>query len=217
MKKVALRLMYFAVYVFLVFGFVFIEPIDNSSLSSQIFKFVFLALMEIITIVTIWIQMQNLQKKQIKLKDETKTIREEICKFTLVYIADYLIIFIYAYAINLQSLSVNEIECRESLINSPIDFLFNGVILAPIIEESIFRFLPYQFIKNKKVYVIVSGFVFAILHCISSPNPIIYVPLYLICALYWGYKYCKTEDIFITMAMHSWNNLLSSVIVLLIQ
>lgn len=85
--------------------------------------------------------------------------------------------------------------------------IFMKIIIGPIIEEFIFRFLPYRFIKNKILYVIVSTVIFAGMHVLNDPNPFYYIWFYMMRPLYYGYRYHKTKDILVPISMHSLNNL----------
>lgn len=104
----------------------------------------------------------------------------------------------------------NETSIKESFYDAVIFNSIFIIIIGPIIEEFIFRFLPYRFIKNKTLYIIISAFVFVALHVINDPNPLYYIWFYMMRPLYYGYRYHKTNDILVTISMHSLNNLFAT-------
>ena len=101
----------------------------------------------------------------------------------------------------------NETSIYEMFYEAPIFNAIIIIIIGPIIEEFIFRFLPYRFIKNKILYVIVSTVIFAGMHVLDDPNPFYYIWFYMMRPLYYGYRYHKTKDILVPISMHSLNNL----------
>lgn len=103
----------------------------------------------------------------------------------------------------------NQTKIEESFYEALIFNSIYVVIIGPIIEEFIFRFLPYSFIKNKKLYVIVSAVIFAAMHVINDSNPFYYIWFYILGALYYSYRYYKTKDIWVTISLHSFNNLIA--------
>lgn len=147
------------------------------------------------------------RKKKIgkKIKTEFKKIVKEIIMFIPVLL---LSIFLSSQLFLILGGTVNQASIRESFKKAPIFYSILLIIIAPIIEEYIFRSLPYKFIKNKILYIIISTVVFASVHVINDPK--FYMILYYIPKpLYYGYRYHKTKDIFVTISMHSLNNFIS--------
>ena len=103
----------------------------------------------------------------------------------------------------------NEASVMKDFYESPFSVFILAVVIGPIIEEFICRFLPYKFIKNKIVYIIVSATIFALLHVVDDPNAFYYVWFYMMRPLWYGYRYYETKDIWVTISMHSFNNFLS--------
>lgn len=104
----------------------------------------------------------------------------------------------------------NQTRVEESFYDAPIFNSMFIILIGPIIEEFIFRFLPYKFIKNKTLYIIVSTVVFASMHVLNDSNPFYYIWFYMMTSLYYGYRYHKTKDILVTISIHSLNNLLAT-------
>ena len=106
----------------------------------------------------------------------------------------------------------NQTSLEQSFYEAPIFNSVFAIIIVPIIEEFLFRFLPYKFIKNKNLYIIVSTIVFAAMHVVNDPNPFYYIWFYMMRPLYYGYRYHKTNDILVPITMHSLNNLVATLL-----
>lgn len=109
--------------------------------------------------------------------------------------------------------SNNQTSVVESFNQSPIFYAIIIVIIGPILEEFIFRYLPYKFIKNKILYVIISSFIFAWMHVFDDPKAFYYILAYLPDSLYFGYRYYKTKDLAVTFSIHSFGNLVAVILI----
>ena len=138
---------------------------------------------------------------------EIKKIAKEILMFIPVLIITKLItIFVMV------GQPVNQINIEQSFFEMPIFNSICAIVIVPIVEEVVFRLLPYKFIKNKAVYIIVSTVIFAVMHVINDPNACYYVWFYMMRPLYYGYSYYRTKDILVPISMHSLNNLIETLI-----
>lgn len=135
---------------------------------------------------------------------EIKKIAKEILMFIPI-----LLISICVTSFICVGQSANQTNIEQSFYKAPILNSIYAIIIGPIIEEFIFRFLPYKFIKNKALYIIVSTVVFAAMHVLNDPNPFYYIWFYMMRPLYYGYRYHKTKDILVPISMHSLNNLVA--------
>ena len=109
----------------------------------------------------------------------------------------------------------NEKNVRDLINTSPLYMAFSVMIYAPIAEELIFRKSIREFINNKWIYALVSGFIFGGLHAITSITDTITL-LYLIpyCSLgiTFGLLYYKTNNIFSTIIVHSIHNTIAFIL-----
>lgn len=153
----------------------------------------------------------NLNEIKCKIKAKIYKIFPEI----LMYIPVHIICNVFTN-IFISGNSQNQLELLEDLENSPINFLIYAIIIAPIIEEILFRLLPYQFIKNKYLYIGISAFVFASCHVINDTNAFYYIWAYIFESLYFSYRFFKTKDIFVTISLHSFCNLVAFSLTLLL-
>ena len=149
-------------------------------------------------------------KKQCIFEKKEETGIKKILKEILMYIPVILLsIFInFLLVEHFGGKSANQSSLDESFKEYPIWFSITTVILAPIIEEFIFRFLPYKFIKNKILYILLSTVVFATMHVSNDPYAFYFIWFYMTEPLYYGYRYHKTKNIWVTVLLHSLHNLI---------
>lgn len=109
----------------------------------------------------------------------------------------------------------NETAVRNLIDTSPLYMAFSVMIYAPIAEELVFRKSIRDFINNKWIYALVSGFIFGGLHALTSITDTISL-LYLIpyCSLgiIFGLLYYKTDNIFSTIIAHAIHNTLAFIL-----
>lgn len=130
---------------------------------------------------------------------------------------------------NLDSAGNANQESVTSLIkDSPILGFVAVVLLAPIVEELTYRYCLFGELSKKKKWVayLVSGVLFMAMHAISSFSKaggfnkaflleLIYLPPYLFSGLALCYAYDKSGYLGSSVFAHSFNNLLSFLMVLL--
>lgn len=138
-------------------------------------------------------------------------IGKNIIKEILMYIP-ILLISICITSFIMIGQPANQASIEKSFYEAPILNSIVSIIIVPIIEEIIFRFLPYKFIKNKAVYIIVSAVIFAAMHVIHDPNPFYYIWFYMMKPMYYGYRYHKTKNLLVPISMHSLNNLVATLL-----
>lgn len=113
--------------------------------------------------------------------------------------------------------TANDTSIATSFYDAPILNSIILIIIGPIIEEIIFRFLPYKFIKNKTLYIIVSSVIFAAMHVRNDENSLYYIWFYMMTSLYYGYRYHKTKDIWVTISIHSFDNFIATLLFMLLD
>lgn len=143
----------------------------------------------------------------LRLKGEIKKILKEICKFIPVWILSIIVSTIMTVFFGEPNNQTSvESTAQSSAITSVIMML---LIVGPFIEEYIFRFLPYKFIKNEVLYILISSIVFSAFHVFGDTSPLLHIWMYAIRSFYYGYRYYKTQDIWVTIALHGFNNLIA--------
>lgn len=108
-----------------------------------------------------------------------------------------------------QSTAGNEEAVQGMIQTLPMIMLINTGILAPITEEICFRKTFYDAIKNKWIFIFVSGIFFGALHVvfsITNPFDLLYIIPYSMLGIAFAIMYQKTESVFTSMSMHAIHN-----------
>lgn len=143
------------------------------------------------------------------IKKNHKIYFKENLKYWLIGLIIMMISNVIISLILNQDLSNNEEAIRSLFKENPIYVYISAVIFAPIIEELIFRQGIKFIVPYKYLFIFISGFIFGGLHVISSLDSTINL-LYLIpyCSLGFAFAYIlyKTNNIFVTIAIHTMHN-----------
>ncbi|WP_373385093.1 CPBP family intramembrane glutamic endopeptidase [Vagococcus fluvialis] len=78
------------------------------------------------------------------------------------------------------------------------------IILAPILEEIVFRGLMRQLIANKYCYIVISSLLFSMIH--SPENSYLFIGIFISGVLF-SLSYIKTNNLVIPICIHLINNL----------
>lgn len=104
----------------------------------------------------------------------------------------------------------NEQAVRDTLAVEPLYTFIASVIIAPFLEESIFRLsIRKIFTKNNWLYIIVSGLTFGLLHVIGNITiwtDWLYIIPYSIPGLIFAYTLVKSDNIFVPISLHTIHN-----------
>ena len=136
-----------------------------------------------------------------------------ILKFILSFIS-MLILVLLGYDISVLT-SVNQELIVSYVKAAPILMLISSSILAPLYEEGLFRLGIGKVIKNKIVFVLISGALFGFLHIfpldssISLVIGLIQSITYVSMGIFLSYIYAKKDNIFISTGVHFLNNIIS--------
>lgn len=113
-------------------------------------------------------------------------------------------------------------ENQEAVVNLakklPFMMMISTSLLAPFVEEEIFRLGIKKVINNKYLFILVSGLIFGFMHIFPTELPI-YVALieslnYVTMGLLLAYIYNETDNIYVVVIIHALNNLLSMLMIL---
>ena len=105
--------------------------------------------------------------------------------------------------------SVNEQANIELIKRSMLFQVPITIIMAPFIEELVFRESFNKLSNNKHIYAFTTGLIFGFVHVISSldnPLGILYLIPYSSMGIAFGYLYKKTDTIFSSLFMHMIHN-----------
>lgn len=112
----------------------------------------------------------------------------------------------------------NQIALQNSFNSKPVFIAILAMFYAPIAEELMFRGVFRKFIKNKKLFIIVSGVVFGLMHVIDDSKTLAefsYVFVYSILGIYLAGIYAKTNNLCTNIFMHFMQNTLSIIVMIL--
>lgn len=107
------------------------------------------------------------------------------------------------------SIAGNEETIRELFQVSPIYIFVASVLIAPFLEEFVFRLGIRKLIKNDTLFIILSGLIFGALHIVGNvevPLDCLYLIPYSIPGFIFAYILTKTDNIFTTAFLHMFHN-----------
>ena len=120
-----------------------------------------------------------------------------------------------------KDISTNETEVRTMLLGNPIPMMLMISILAPVIEEIVFRKSMSPIFKNKYVFAIATGLLFGLAHLMVdflSPGFQIHRLLYVIPYGSLGFAFAlmnrNCNSTFVSMIMHCLHNTFTALLVL---
>lgn len=114
------------------------------------------------------------------------------------------------------SIALNEESIRQSLVLLPFYTLISGILIAPIMEEIVFRFSIKKIFKNKFLFIFISGLVFGLMHLIGNVNnfyDLLYIFPYSIPGFILAYVYYDSDNICVSIMIH----LIHNTVLLLLQ
>ena len=107
------------------------------------------------------------------------------------------------------SSSENETAVRNQIDFAPIYSFISGVLLAPLLEEGVFRLGFRSVFKNKVLFILASGFLFGFMHLsgmVGSSLFFLYLLSYCGVGLAFAYIMAKTNNIFVSAGFHIMHN-----------
>ena len=150
-------------------------------------------------------------------KDNIRKIISYFALFMGLKIGTALISSILSFALNY---TLGESENQEAVMKlvsaEPLLMIINTCILAPFVEEGIFRLSIRKVFSNKYLFILVSGLFFGMMHIFPTDLPtslaLIYSITYVAMGFYLAYIYTETENIWFVIFIHALNYLFSMII-----
>ena len=132
-----------------------------------------------------------------------------LIEFGLMIVSNYLILLF------IDSLPNNELSNREFLMSSPILAISYLLLIAPMIEEYVFRY-SFKNIKNYYLFTFITSLLFASLHLLSINNitHIWFLIPYFAMSVGFGTIYYKCQNYFTSTIAHIIHNALCVIIIL---
>jgi membrane protease YdiL (CAAX protease family) len=124
------------------------------------------------------------------------------------------IIIMYVFRLG----QANNEKAVETMIGVlPLAMLLDAGILAPFVEENVFRKTFKNAFPNKYLFIFLSAFVFGLIHVITSatsPLDYLYILPYASLGLSFAIMYYKTNTIYTSMFMHMFHNIILTSLVI---
>lgn len=216
--NIILSILVFLIYYFFSYIFSFlldILQIDLSTLSKYSLIGILIAV-ELIPIIFLII----IYRKSIK--DEFKIYKEDFIKNIDKYIRLWIFALLLMTVSNtiIQLLTGSEISNNEQAVRDiakliPIYSLFTTCICAPIGEELAYRKTIGNIFINKKLAIVMSGFIFGLAHVLGTYTGVIdllYIIPYGLFGSVFMYMYLDSKSIWTTMTIHFLHNAILMVI-----
>lgn len=112
-------------------------------------------------------------------------------------------------SLNDGNIAGNETAVRDMLGEIPIYSWISGVLLAPFVEELVFRLSLKSIFKSKWIFIIASGLIFGSFHLIGNTNSLLellYIFPYSLPGCIFAYILYDSDNIFIPISMHLLHN-----------
>ena len=131
--------------------------------------------------------------------------------FLIMYVANVIIMNI------LGNIGQNEETVQELISQTPFIAFLLTTILAPFIEEMLFRKLLQDCFNNKILFMIMSGFIFGLVHVLGTENYLEYLLIISYGALGFMFSHAlvKTDNIYTTIMLHMFHNGVLTIIAIL--
>jgi len=186
-----------------------IAYLANGSLSEEV-SVILSIIIEVLTLAVILLLFnKRIKENYIDLKKNHKKYFSKYFKFYLIglaimYISNAILIFVFN-----GGLAGNEETIRSILLVHPIYVYISAVLIAPSVEELVFRGAIKNIIPNSILYILCSGLIFGGMHLVGNVTSIIdllYIIPYSSLGIAFAYIYSKTDNIFVTMMLHTMHN-----------
>ena len=202
--------------IFIYFSYTFFElailsllNIDYETLSMWK-KVLFLTIMESIELIILISLFKNQLKENLKdLKENHEKYFKEYFKYWLYILLVMSVSNIIITMITYNKMSGNEESVRNLVVKNPLYAYFSSVIVAPVMEELVFRRGIRNIIKDKTLFILVSGLLFGSLHIItgfSGIQDLLYLIPYCFPGLVFAYILAKTDNVLIPISIHLLHN-----------
>jgi len=208
-KGIGVLFLYFIISAF-TYEFIELFGINYDSLNN-IIKQIYLILYEItLTLIIVYIYRKDFIPN---LKEFLKNIKKYLKKYIkywfimlgLMVISNYIITFFTT-----TNISQNQQSINETLTNSPIYATFLTILIAPILEELVFRLsFRKMFVHTNILFIFFSGLFFGMMHVLGGLESLIdllFIIPYSIPGFIFAYLYVKTKNIFVPISLHCLHN-----------
>lgn len=183
--------------------------IDASKLPTIIKSIYIIVYQFVILGIIVLLARKELKENLERFKKEKNNYFKEYFKYWflllgLMMLSNYIIMMITESGI-----ANNEQSIRDTFQVNPIYTYIAGVVIAPFLEEMVFRFGIRKIVNSNTLFIIISGFIFGAMHVIGNAEVLsdyLYIIPYSIPGFVFAYIYVKTKNIFTSISMHLFHN-----------
>ena len=151
-------------------------------------------------------------------KENLKYYVNNYYKYWILVIGLMLISNIIVSSISNITTPTNQEYIIKLLEKYPIYTLISTIIIAPILEELIFRLSFRKIFKNDLLFILLSGLVFGILHLsvAKTLSELLYIIPYSIPGFIFAYTLKKSNNILVPISLHMFHNTVLTIIQLIL-
>ena len=183
--------------------------IDYNSLSLDSKVFYLMTTEIIYLLILIFIFRNQFKNNFMDFKNNFKSYINKYMQYWALAFSLMLISNIFIVTLFPNSVATNQEIVNSNLMVAPFYMIVSAVLLAPFLEETIFR-LGFRYIfKTDTLFIIASGLVFGSLHVIGSYQnliDLIYIIPYSIPGFIFAYTLVKSKNIFVPISLHLFHN-----------
>lgn len=144
-----------------------------------------------------------------QLKKEHLVLFKKYLPYWFIALAGMAFFNLIANQINGGAIAENENSIRTMFLTKPLFVYFSAVLIAPMIEEIVFRASFYQIFKNKYVFILISGLTFGAIHVLpglTDLRQLAFIIPYSIPGIVFAYALYDSKNIFVPMGLHFMHN-----------
>lgn len=166
----------------------------------------------------IFIYLKIIVKDFKEFKENLKYYVNNYYKYWILVIGLMLISNIIVSSISNITTPTNQEYIIKLLEKYPIYTLISTIIIAPILEELIFRLSFRKIFKNDLLFILLSGLVFGILHLsvAKTLSELLYIIPYSIPGFIFAYTLKKSNNILVPISLHMFHNTVLTIIQLIL-
>lgn len=205
-KKILIGISIFLLYVFIsIFKVVPLKLLKLNNLSDNFFIFYSLVISIILTTSIIFILKKDLKNDYKDFKKNKNQYFNTYFKYWLISIALMALSTLIIQNLSNQITPENEELIKELFKINPIFTFASAVLIAPILEELVFRKSLRLIFNNELIFIIFSSIIFGAFHVLGGSNIMFIVP-YSIPAIFFALAFLKSNNIFVPISLHFIHN-----------
>lgn len=171
----------------------------------------------LIFLIILIINFKYLKDDLLLFKKHYKVYIPFIIKRYLIMLGIMFLVAIPIYYINNGAVSSNQELINKMFVKSPLLVMLLSSLYAPFVEENVFRLGISKLLKNKYLFIIISGLLFGVLHMIdkiTSIYDVLYIVQYSALGICLAKAYYDSKNIYVSIGMHFLQNFFASILML---